>query len=111
MATLKLSISGFAIGTTVGLVVATLLHLLPRVRETFYPFLILSQNMPIIVLAPLLVIWFGFGSFPKLIVIVLACFFPVAVSALGGFQQTDRELRSEERRVGKECGVRVARYD
>ncbi len=92
MATLKLSISGFATGTTVGLVVATLLHLLPRVRETFYPFLILSQNMPVIVLAPLLVIWFGFGALPKFIIITLACFFPIAISALSGFQQTSREL-------------------
>lgn len=92
LATLKLSISGFTIGTTVGLLTAAILHLLPRVRETFYPFLILSQNMPIIVLAPLLVIWFGFGSLPKFIIITLACFFPIAVSALSGFQQTSREL-------------------
>src|SRR5690554_3508561 len=92
IATLKLSSSGFAIGATVGLVVATLLHVMPSVRETFYPFLILSQNMPVIVLAPLLVIWFGFGTLPKLIIITIACFFPIAVSALGGFQQTNREL-------------------
>ncbi|MBP1971508.1 ABC-type nitrate/sulfonate/bicarbonate transport system permease component [Virgibacillus natechei] len=91
-ATLTLSVSGLLIGATIGLVIAALLHLLPRVRETFYPFLILSQNVPTIVLAPLLVIWFGFGSLPKLIVITLACFFPVAVSAIGGFQQTNREL-------------------
>lgn len=92
LATLKLSSSGFAIGATFGLMVATLLHVMPRVRETFYPFLILSQNMPVIVLAPLLVIWFGFGTLPKLIIITIACFFPIAVSALGGFQQTNREL-------------------
>src|SRR5690625_379985 len=92
LATLILSSTGFMIGTTIGLVVATLLHVMPRVRETFYPFLILSQNMPVIVLAPLLVIWFGFGTLPKLIIITLACFFPIAVSALGGFQQTNREL-------------------
>lgn len=91
-ATIQLTTSGFAIGVTVGLIIATCLHLMPKTRETCYPFLILSQNVPIIVLAPLLVIWFGFGALPKLIVITLACFFPVAISALGGFQQTDREL-------------------
>ncbi|WP_163969542.1 ABC transporter permease [Oceanobacillus halotolerans] len=91
-ATLQLAVFGFLIGTTVGLVIATILHLMPRVRETFYPFLILSQNMPVIVLAPLLVIWFGFGALPKFIIITLACFFPIAVSALSGFQQTNREL-------------------
>src|SRR5699024_11429630 len=54
--------------------------------------LILSQNIPIIVLAPLLVIWFGFGALPKFIIITLACFFPIAISTLSGFQQTDRNL-------------------
>lgn len=92
LATTQLSITGFLIGTAVGLLSATLLHLSPRIRETFYPFLILSQNLPVIVLAPLLVIWFGFGALPKLIVITIGCFFPIAVSALGGFQQTNREL-------------------
>lgn len=90
--TLVLTISGFLIGATVGLVVAILLHISRRLRETFYPFLILSQNIPIIVLAPLLVIWFGFGPLPKLIVITLACFFPIAVSTLGGLQQAERKL-------------------
>src|SRR5699024_10906226 len=89
---LTLSVFGFVIGATVGLIVATFLHLSKWGRETFYPFLILSQNIPIIVFAPLLVIWFGFGALPKLIVITLACFFPIAVSALGGLQQTSREL-------------------
>src|SRR5690625_6365319 len=49
MATLTLASSGFLIGTTFGLYVATCLHILPRARRIFYPFLILSQNMPIIV--------------------------------------------------------------
>lgn len=90
--TVGLSVSGFTIGSMVGLGVAVILHLFMRVRETFYPFLVLSQNVPIIVLAPLLVIWFGFDALPKLIIITLACFFPIAVSAISGLQQTDREL-------------------
>lgn len=89
--TIFLAICGFLIGTTVGLVVATVLHLCKPIRDTFYPFLILSQNIPIIVLAPLLVIWFGFGSLPKFIVITIACFFPIAVSALSGFRQSNRD--------------------
>lgn len=92
MSTLTLSVSGFIVGAVVGIGVATLLHNSRRGREMFYPFLILSQNIPIIVLAPLLVIWFGFGPLPKLIVITLACFFPIAVATLGGLQQTSREL-------------------
>lgn len=91
-ASLQLTTSGFAIGVSVGLIIALILHTLPRVKETFYPFLILSQNMPVIVIAPLLVIWLGFVPLPKLIIITIACFFPVAISALGGFQQTNRDL-------------------
>lgn len=91
--TVMLSLLGFAIGTGIGLLTAVLLHLLPFLRESIYPLLILSQNVPIIVLAPLLVVWFGFGILPKLIVITLVCFFPITVAALDGFRQTPRELK------------------
>ncbi|GLI83346.1 hypothetical protein ANABIO32_10380 [Rossellomorea marisflavi] len=70
---------------------AVTLHLLPGVREAVYPLMILSQNVPIIVLAPLLVIWFGFGLLPKFLVITLVCFFPIAVSTMDGFRQTRRQ--------------------
>jgi ABC-type nitrate/sulfonate/bicarbonate transport system permease component len=93
LSTLQLTFTGFLLGITFGLMIAIILHLLPGVREAVYPLLILSQNVPIIVLAPLLVIWFGFGILPKLIVITLVCFFPVAVATLDGFQQTAPELR------------------
>jgi ABC-type nitrate/sulfonate/bicarbonate transport system permease component len=89
--TTYLTIAGFAIGCSIGIGTAVGLHLLPKVREAIYPLMILSQNIPIIVLAPLLVIWFGFGLLPKIIVITLICFFPVAVSALDGFRQTNGE--------------------
>src|SRR5699024_5253506 len=88
----KLVLIGFSCGTTIGLMVATCLHHFHRVRETVYPFLILSQNIPIIVLAPLLLIWFGLGDTPKIIIIAMTSFFPIAVATLGGLQQTDREL-------------------
>ncbi|MCA0972010.1 ABC transporter permease [Halobacillus litoralis] len=91
LSTIRLTTIGFAIGSFVGLAVATLLHLIPRLREAVYPLLILSQNIPIIVLAPLLVIWFGFGVLPKLIIIVLVCFFPIAVATMDGFRQTKPE--------------------
>ena len=92
LSTTNLSVAGFVIGVSVGLLVAITLHLLPVVRQAFYPLLILSQNIPIIVLAPLLVIWFGFGVLPKILVITLVCFFPIAVATLDGFRQTNREL-------------------
>lgn len=92
LATIKLIIIGFLIGSSVGIFIAVCLHLVPFLRQAFYPILIISQNIPIIVLAPLLVIWFGFGMLPKIIVITLVCFFPITVSLLDGFRQTDRDL-------------------
>ncbi|WP_419865710.1 ABC transporter permease [Bacillus dakarensis] len=93
LATLKLSLIGFLIGSGTGLITAIILHLLPGLRDSIYPLLILSQNIPIIVLAPLLVIWFGFGLMPKIIVIALVCFFPITVASLDGFKQTAPELK------------------
>ncbi|MDQ6597463.1 ABC transporter permease [Bacillus salipaludis] len=91
--TTKIALFGFVIGAVIGLVVALVLYLIPVLRDSFYPLLILSQNVPTIVLAPLLVIWFGFGLLPKMIVITLVCFFPITVAALDGFRQTPAELR------------------
>lgn len=93
LATVKLALAGFLIGSGMGLITAIILHLLPGLRDSIYPLLILSQNIPIIVLAPLLVIWFGFGLLPKIIVIALVCFFPITVAALDGFKQTAPELK------------------
>jgi ABC-type nitrate/sulfonate/bicarbonate transport system permease component len=92
--TVLLSIGGFIIGCSVGILVAVVLHMLPGVEQSVYPLLILSQNVPIIVLAPLLVIWFGFGLLPKIIVITLVCFFPVAVASMGGFRSVPFDMRN-----------------
>src|SRR5205823_1554414 len=51
-----------------------------------------SQTIPIIALAPLLLIWFGFDLLPKVIIVVLSCFFPITVATLDGFAKTDKEL-------------------
>lgn len=99
-ATVQLTLLGFLIGTCVGLLTAMLLHLVPFLKSALYPLLILSQNIPTIALAPLLMIWFGFGLLPKIIVITLVCFFPVAVSTMDGLTQTDRGMMNYMRMAG-----------
>ncbi|WP_211747165.1 ABC transporter permease [Paenibacillus sp. Marseille-Q4541] len=99
-ATVQLTLLGFLIGTSVGLLTAMLLHLVPFLKSALYPLLILSQNIPTIALAPLLMIWFGFGLLPKIIVITLVCFFPVAVSTMDGLTQTDRGMMNYMRMAG-----------
>lgn len=93
LATVQLAILGLAIGICCGLTVAIVLHRFLFIRELFYPILIMSQNIPILVLAPLLIIWFGFGLLPKLIIICLVCFFPIVIAAMDGFRQTSPELK------------------
>lgn len=99
-ATLRLMLLGFVIGTAVGLSVAFLLHYIPFLKSALYPLIILSQNVPTIALAPLLMIWFGFGLLPKIIVITLVCFFPVAVAAMDGLTRTDRVMLDYMRMSG-----------
>lgn len=99
-ATLRLTLIGFLIGVAVGLLAAMVLHLLPGLSRALYPLLILSQNVPIIALGPLLAIWFGFGLLPKLILVTLVCFFPVAVAGMGGLAQTDRVMANYMKMAG-----------
>ncbi|MFJ7980022.1 ABC transporter permease [Lysinibacillus xylanilyticus] len=100
LATVQLALLGLAIGILCGLTVAVLLHRFTFVRELFYPILIMSQNVPVLVLAPLLIIWFGFGLLPKLIIICLVCFFPIVISAMDGFRQTSPELKHYFEMIG-----------
>lgn len=99
-ATLQLSIAGLLLGSVIGFLIAVMLHLVPSLRNAIYPLLILSQNVPIIVLAPLLVIWFGFGFMPKLIIIILVCFFPVTIASLDGFKNVPADLKHYMRMSG-----------
>lgn len=100
LATLRLTLIGFPIGTAVGLIIALILHLLPWAKRAFYPLIILSQNIPTIALGPLLVIWFGFGLMPKLVLITLVCFFPVSVAAISGLAQSDQVMMNYMKMAG-----------
>jgi ABC-type nitrate/sulfonate/bicarbonate transport system permease component len=82
---------GFAVAIVLAFVIAFLMDELPLVRRVLYPLLITSQTVPIVSVAPLFIIWFGYGILPKVLVVILVCFFPVAISLLGGLTAVDRE--------------------
>lgn len=86
------TVLGLAIATVLGLAIAILLDLSPWIRRAVYPLLITSQTVPMVALAPLLVIWFGFDLAPKVIVVTLYCFFPIAVAVADGLMGTDPDL-------------------
>ncbi|GIP41286.1 nitrate ABC transporter permease [Paenibacillus sp. J31TS4] len=98
--TIRLTLLGFSVGSCTGIAVACLLHVIPGAKRALYPLLIVSQNIPMIALAPLLMIWFGFGLLPKVIVITLVCFFPVVIATLDGFLQADPVMRSYMNMIG-----------
>lgn len=83
---------GLLIGLVIGVVTASFLHLFPITKKFFYPYVVFSQNIPIIAMAPLLIIWFGFGAESKLMVVSLVCFFPITVAMLDGFSQAEEPL-------------------
>jgi ABC-type nitrate/sulfonate/bicarbonate transport system permease component len=91
---------GFALALAVGLLLAIALHLSTTLRRTVYPLVVASQAVPVIVIAPILVIWFGFGITPKLIVIALVCFFPIVVNTLDGLRSVDRSQVKMLRTLG-----------
>ncbi|MEX2416528.1 MAG: ABC transporter permease [Paenibacillaceae bacterium] len=98
--TLHKMLLGFPIGVLAGVLIAVVMHLFRPIKFAFSPLLIISQNIPIIVLAPLFIVWFGYGMFPKIIVVVLVCFFPIVVSMTTGLVDTDRGLYNYMRMIG-----------
>jgi putative hydroxymethylpyrimidine transport system permease protein len=87
--TLKEVLLGFGCGLLAGLAFAIVLHFFETMRRAFYPLLVATQAIPIIVIAPILIVWFGFGIGPKLAVVALICFFPITVNALDGLRSVD----------------------
>ena len=90
--TLLETVLGMAAAILLGLLLAVILDISPLVRRAVYPLLVTSQTIPIIALAPLLLIWFGFDIGPKIIVVTLYCFFPIAVACADGLAGAEPEL-------------------
>jgi putative hydroxymethylpyrimidine transport system permease protein len=83
---------GILVAAVAALLLATAMHFFATVRQPIYPLLIASQTIPIPMLAPVLILWLGFGILPKLVVIALVSFFPIVVTTLAGFAAVDPEL-------------------
>ena len=90
--TLLETVLGLAAATLLGLLLAILIDISLSVRRAVYPILVTSQTIPMIALAPLLLIWFGFDLGPKIVVVTLYCFFPIAVACADGLLSADPDL-------------------
>ncbi|MBM3666629.1 MAG: ABC transporter permease [Actinobacteria bacterium] len=91
---------GFVLALAAGLALAVVIHLSETTRRAVYPLVVASQTIPIVVIAPILVVWFGFGIFPKLLIISLICFFPITVNSYDGLRSVDPDLIKMMRTLG-----------
>lgn len=89
--TLREILIGFAASVVLGLGFALAMHLSATIRLATYPLVVGSQAVPIIVFAPILVILFGYGILPKILIIAVVCFFPITIATIGGLRSVDRE--------------------
>lgn len=98
--TLTATLLGFALSVTVAFLVSTLLDFFVALRRAVLPLLIVSQTLPLIALAPLVVLWFGFGLLPKVLLVAFVTFFPMVVGFMRGFQSADPEAEHLIRSMG-----------
>lgn len=89
--TLLEAFAGLAIGIVSGFLAAALMEHSQGLNRALYPLLVITQTVPTVAIAPLLVLWMGYGAAPKITLVVLVTFFPIAVGLLDGFKAADRD--------------------
>ncbi len=98
--TLQEAAWGLGIGILLAMAMATVMDRFLVLNRAFYPLMIISQTIPTIAIAPLLVLWMGFGMSPKITLVVLTTFFPIAVGLLDGYRSVDEDAIDLMRAMG-----------
>ncbi len=98
--TLQEAVYGLGIGVILAFIVATLMDRFSFIYKAVYPILIITQTIPAIAIAPLLVLWMGFGMAPKITLVVITTFFPISIGLLDGFQSADGDEINMMRSMG-----------
>jgi putative hydroxymethylpyrimidine transport system permease protein len=91
---------GMLVAVLLALGCAVAIHFSAGLRRALYPLAVGSQTLPVVLIAPLLVAWWGFGLTPKLAIVALVCFFPIVVPTLDALDRTDADLRKLMRSFG-----------
>ncbi len=107
--TLTEAMIGLAFGVAIGFLMAVLMDCFEPLYKAFYPLVVITQTIPTVAIAPLLVLWFGYEMTPKIILIVIATFFPVTVGVLDGFRSADRDTMNLLRSMGA-SRIQIFRY-
>lgn len=98
--TLMEAFIGLFCGVAFGFAMAVLMDRFEGLYQAFYPLIVLTQTIPTVAIAPLLVLWFGYEMLPKIILIVIATFFPITVGVLDGFRSADQDTMNLLRSMG-----------
>ena len=91
-ATMLVTAIGLGISLVLGLALAVVMDESDLVRKMIYPIVVVSQTIPTTAIAPLFVLWFGYGIWSKVLVTILITFFPIAITVFDGFKATKREM-------------------
>ncbi len=98
--TLREAFYGLLLGSILAFITATLMDRFMMLNRALYPLLIITQTIPTIAIAPLLVLWMGFGMAPKIALVAITTYFPIAVSLLDGYKSVDQDCMDLMRTMG-----------
>lgn len=98
--TLQETLYGLLIGIGIAFVVSSLMDRFDWLKKALYPVLVVTQTIPTIAIAPLLVLWMGFGMAPKITLVVITTFFPIAIGLLTGYESVDPDAINLMRAMG-----------
>lgn len=102
-------LQGFAWAMVGGILFALVIHSVPTIRRTLYPLIVVFQGLPKIALAPLMIIWVGYGTASKVLMGFMFAFFPVVINTLGGLAGTAPALLEHFQAIGASRGVTFRR--
>lgn len=100
MTTLSEALAGYFLAIALAFIIALILNNSTWLKKGFYPLLVVSQTIPLIILAVLLPIWFGFGMMPKIIIVIIVCFFPIVINLMNGLDSVDIDQLNLFRSMG-----------
>jgi ABC-type nitrate/sulfonate/bicarbonate transport system permease component len=94
------TVVGFLLAVVLAVAAAVAMDRVPFIRRAIEPILVTSQTIPVVAVAPLFLLWFGFGLLPKILIVVVVTFFPIVVALLDGFGSTSRDASDLLRSYG-----------
>lgn len=91
LVTLNEALIGFIFSIILSITIGIIMDFIPIFKKCVYPIMLVSQTIPTITIAPLLIIWFGFDSLPKILMVSLTCFFPILINFVDGIENIDKD--------------------